>query len=125
MSSDKRRVRAWDFGAAKGTGASVVKYDPHADLSQHGGPTSPKRPAPRIREAEIEDTQYILNFWRISKVEALKMAYHLVLTDRHHVVPHDIRIAIARMVLRVGGAHNLSDRILKGDFDNVIGTLLR
>jgi hypothetical protein len=78
-----------------------------------------------VREPEVEDTQYILGFWRIDKIDALKIAYHLVLTDRHRVVPHDVRIVVARMVRKVGGSQRLTDRVLHGDYDNVIGTLLR
>jgi hypothetical protein len=119
------KVRAWDFGAAKGTGASVVDYDPKADLSSGLGPTEPRLPGMRVKEAEVEDTEYILRFWRIPKAEALKVAYHLVITDRQREVPHDIRVAVSRLVRRIGGSQRLSDRVLNGEFDNVIATLLK
>jgi hypothetical protein len=66
-----------------------------------------------------------LKFWRIDRAEALKLAYLLVLWDRTRFVPHDIRKAFAEKVRKVGGSRALSNRILNGEFDNMIGALLK
>lgn len=119
-----QRVPAWDFSNAKGTGAEVVSYDPGADLSSGTAPTQPKRPPPRLREPSPRTLARILQELQVERIAALSLAYRLAATELAVPIPHDLRLAMARLTERVGGSRVLQDRILRGDYDEWLASLL-
>jgi hypothetical protein len=130
MESTSRRVPAWDFGAAKGTGASVVMYDPDADLTTRRYTPEilaiPERKPPLVPEKPKKTPEHVFIELDVSKLDALKLAYQLIAEDdlRHRAIVQDLRAAVAKVILRVGGSRALADAVLHGLHDVRLATLL-
>ena len=126
-----KKVKAWDFGAAKGTGASVVNYDPKAvkvDKKTRLAYSDLKRPAapPRRGSHGPITPERRLQELNVDKAAALAVAYRLAnfADNRTAAIPQDLRAVVAQLIIKVGGDQSLAHAVLAGLHDDHLTELV-
>jgi hypothetical protein len=122
-----RRIRVWDFGAAKGTGASVVDFDPHADNTSQSIDLSARPKGNHCaRPSEPKSADRLLQELDVDATHADEVAYRLVQFHRRRTkpIPQDLRTAVSRLVYQKCGNQHAAQQVLYGLHDDHLQELL-